>query len=150
MLESIKNLLKTLLKRSKYAMEVMDKTNGQMAIVEFLNENALLEVCEKTENVYLSCINSANQFSISGEVVKMNQALKQLQEKGARVTPLFFSPPFHSPLMKEAAEKFAVDVKNIRFEKQQIPVVSNVTGKLYEDGKEAGIYLTEQLTKPAQ
>lgn len=147
---SFEDGLKLLQKRGKYAMDTMKITNGQMAIVEFSNESDIQDVCNSMKNVYLSCINSKSQFSISGEAAEVLQALKQLQEKGARVTPLFWGPPFHCPLMKEAAGRFADDVKEIHFEKQRIPVVSNVTGKIYEQSKGMDMYLSEQLTKPVQ
>lgn len=147
---SFEDGLELVQKRSKYAVEAMKKTNGFMAIVEFLSESEVQEICMNMEHVYLSCSNSVNQYSISGEEDEMAQAFKQLQGKGARVTPLFFSPPFHCPLMNEVAIKFAEDLKKITFRKQLVSVISNVTGEIYEVTKDPGSYLMEQLTRPVQ
>ena len=58
--------------------------------------------------------------------------------------PLNVSGPFHSPLMKSAAENFAGVLSSLKFNATQIAVYANVTASPVEAGKEASL-LKEQI-----
>ena len=64
------------------------------------------EVSASGETVQLANINCPGQIVISGTREGVNKAMELAKEKGAkRALPLEVSGPFHSSLMKPAAEK---------------------------------------------
>ena len=60
-------------------------------------------------------------------------------KKGAkRVLPLPVSAPFHTLLMRDAADKLSDVIKNIHFSAPKIPILHNVNandGRLSEENK---------------
>ena len=61
--------------------------------------------------------------------------LKERKENGAkRAIPLKISGPFHSALMKPAAEKFQSVLNEITIQDTNIPVIANVTADVITSG----------------
>ncbi len=72
-------------------------------------------------------MNSAEQVVLSGDIGALREAVEKL--KGMAYKKAVFlnvSGPFHSPLMREAAEKLKVELKSIPAGVMAVPVVSNV------------------------
>jgi [acyl-carrier-protein] S-malonyltransferase len=87
--------------------------------------------------LYAANINSARQTVVSGSAPALAQAEKLFLAAGARrFVRLQVAGPFHSPLMKEAAEAFAPVLEQTAFADPPIPVFSNVTGKAVQTGAE--------------
>src|SRR5699024_2130858 len=99
-------------KRGELMEAAVPNKQGAMAAVLGLDADNLKEVTDQvTENgdsVQLANLNCPGQIVISGTVAGVEKASELAKEKGAkRVLPLQVSGPFHSELMKPAAEKFA-------------------------------------------
>jgi [acyl-carrier-protein] S-malonyltransferase len=72
-------------------------------------------------------MNSAEQVVLSGDMGALKEAVEKLKGIGyKKAVFLNVSGPFHSPLMKEAAEKLKVELKAIPAGVLTIPVVSNI------------------------
>jgi [acyl-carrier-protein] S-malonyltransferase len=72
-------------------------------------------------------MNSAEQVVLSGNVDALKEAVEKLKGIGyKKAVFLNVSGPFHSPLMREAAEKLKDELMNIPAGAMAIPVVSNV------------------------
>jgi [acyl-carrier-protein] S-malonyltransferase len=72
-------------------------------------------------------MNSAEQVVLSGDVGALQEAVEKLKGVGyKKAVFLNVSGPFHSPLMKEAADKLKVELDNIPGGDLTVPVVSNV------------------------
>ena len=71
--------------------------------------------------------NDPMQIVIAGSKAAVDKACEVLKAKGAkRALPLPVSAPFHSSLMKPAAEKLREKLAATVFEAPQIPVVNNI------------------------
>ncbi|MNI63914.1 Malonyl CoA-acyl carrier protein transacylase [compost metagenome] len=67
---------------------------------------------------------------------------------GKRAIPLEVSGPFHSSLMKEAADRLAAELKNVTFNAPSVPVIVNVTAAPVTDPEEIRELLVKQVFSP--
>jgi [acyl-carrier-protein] S-malonyltransferase len=72
-------------------------------------------------------LNSAEQVVLSGDMGALREAVEKLKGVGyKKAVFLNVSGPFHSPLMKDAADKLRWELKSIPAGDMTVPVVSNV------------------------
>ena len=130
--------------RGKAMQRAVDNIQGNdapgMAAVLGLNPSQVEKLLGewKIDDLYAANFNSPKQLVVSGTAAALTEAEKRFKEAGARrVVILQVAGPFHSPLMKEAAEQFAPALEKVTFKDPLIPVFSNVTGRQIKSGKEA-------------
>ncbi|MFB1049606.1 ACP S-malonyltransferase [Paraliobacillus sp. JSM ZJ581] len=137
--------------RGKLMEQAYPKGKGTMAAVLGLSQSQLqaeLDVIgqETNEIIEIANLNCPGQIVISGDKNAIDQAITKLKEAGAkRVLPLSVSGPFHSSLMKSAAESFAKSLDNIMIEDVTLPTYANVTAERVTDHTEIKQLLVEQL-----
>ncbi|XYH98674.1 ACP S-malonyltransferase [Sorangium sp. So ce1128] len=94
--------------------------------------------------------NSPDQIVISGPKDALERAREPLEKRGARSFILLpVSNAFHSRYMEPAAEEFAAYLRMFRFNRPEIPVVSNAGVGLYT-AESAVELLSKQLTSPVR
>jgi [acyl-carrier-protein] S-malonyltransferase len=140
-------------KRGEFMEEAVPNGEGTMAAVLGMDRDLLLDVCETVSSeghpVQLANLNCPGQIVISGSKLGVELASERAKEKGAkRVIPLQVSGPFHSALMKPAAEKFRKVLDEITIKDASIPVVANVTANELIKATEIKNKLIEQLYSP--
>ncbi|TDQ42388.1 ACP S-malonyltransferase [Aureibacillus halotolerans] len=140
-------------KRGELMEEAVPNGEGAMAAVlglaQELLEQAAKEVREAGDIVQLANLNCPGQIVVSGSVQGVAVLSEKAKELGARrVLSLEVSGPFHSELMKPAAEQFQAELANKEFRNAAIPVVSNVTAQAVTEGKQVANLLIEQLYSP--
>lgn len=106
---------------------------GGMAAILGLDDDTVRFVCETAQ---LECVgevvqavnfNSPGQIVIAGHKAAVEKACELAKAAGAkRALVLPVSAPFHSILLKPAADKLADALGNISFNAPSIPVVNNV------------------------
>lgn len=101
-----------------------EASGGAMTALIGFDRNALETAIAQTENVILANDNSAEQVVISGTEAAVKAICEQVKTK--RAIPLAVSGAFHSPLMADAAAKFATILSQTIFNEAKIPVISNV------------------------
>lgn len=146
-----KDTIRILKKRGELIQRIIDQKIGYMTIVERVSEGTILEQISKMgleDQVFISCKNTKEQFAISGTTEGMEIIEKVLVECNAIISPLIFSPPMHSPLMKSIKEEFYDFLKTIHYFPFRIPIISNVTGKAFSDSERIPELMAEQLVKP--
>ena len=105
-----------------------------------------LEVSNAGNSVQLANLNCPGQIVISGTTKGVELAGEKAKEAGAkRAIPLEVSGPFHSELMKPAAEKFASVLDDLDLVDAKIPVIANVTAAPIQDQADIKTKLVEQL-----
>ncbi|MBQ0042428.1 MAG: ACP S-malonyltransferase [Lachnospiraceae bacterium] len=121
-------------KRGLYMQEAYP-TGGAMAAVIALDLETTEKICEETEGIVgIANYNCPGQLVISGEETAVNVAMEKLKEAGAkRCIPLKVSGPFHSPLLKKAADQLAEELAGLTLEDPSIPYYSNVDATLVTD-----------------
>ncbi|MEO7336019.1 MAG: ACP S-malonyltransferase [Caldimonas sp.] len=112
---------------------------GAMAAILGLDAEAVRRGCdavasETGETVEAVNFNDPKQTVIAGTKAGVAQACEVLKASGAkRALPLPVSAPFHSSLMKPAAERLKERLAATRIESPRIPVVNNVDVVIRDD-----------------
>lgn len=143
--------IKIMMKRGELVTGIIDKNIGHMAIVE-QSDQETIEACIKAANaeasVFISCFNSNGQYAISGLNDKLDSVEQLLLDKEAVVSPLFSSPPIHSPVMNEACMEYLEYMSGFRFYPFHFPIISNYTGAPLSDPDKIAKSLTYHLIHP--
>ncbi|MFS1513236.1 ACP S-malonyltransferase [Chengkuizengella sp. SCS-71B] len=152
---SFEDALKTVRLRGEFMDQAVPKGKGTMAAVLGLGRERLEDLCkEVSQNVGLvemANINCPGQIVISGTTEGVQEIVEKGKEAGAkRVLPLEVSGPFHSTLMKDAADKLALTLDEITLNNPQVPVVANVTASMVTQPKEIQKLLVDQVCAPVQ
>lgn len=102
---------------------------------------------EGLTGLYVANLNSARQTVVSGMRDVLQKAESRFKAAGAkRFVPLAVGGPFHSPLMRRAADRFEVILDPVSFADPVIPFFSNVTGKQETSGAELKRLAAKQIT----
>lgn len=127
---------------------------GAMAAVLGLDAETIEHVTAeiaKSEPVQIANYNCPGQIVISGTKAGIDKAAEELKAAGAkRVMPLAVSGPFHSALMKPAAEKFGAVLKTVTLLDGDIPVVNNVDAEPLTDKALLEDKLIRQIYSPVR
>ncbi|MGA4720291.1 ACP S-malonyltransferase [Fictibacillus nanhaiensis] len=127
---------------------------GTMAAVIGFDQERLetitKEVSNGEESVQIANLNCPGQIVISGTVGGVEKASALAKEEGAKVIPLQVSGPFHSSLMKPAADKFNEILDQIVINEAKTPVIANVTAKAIINRDDIKEKLIEQLYSPVR
>lgn len=142
-------------KRGEFMENAVPNGEGTMAAVLGLDREKLgavtNEVTESGHLVQLANINCPGQIVISGTAKGVELAGVKAKEAGAkRVLPLEVSGPFHSELMKPAAEKLKEVLGNMAIQSIKIPVIANVTATEMTEATDIKEKLIRQLYSPVQ
>jgi len=142
-------------KRGEYMDEAVPAGQGAMSAILGMSaeelEKITNEVTENGDSVQLANLNCPGQIVISGTANGVEKASALAKENGAkRAIPLVVSGPFHSELMKPAAEKFDQVLSELSFKDAAIPVVANVTAQPVQSHQEIKDLLVKQLYSPVR
>jgi [acyl-carrier-protein] S-malonyltransferase len=103
---------------------------GMVALIGANMEKVQPVLNDISHNEYVAVpanMNSAEQVVLSGDMGALKEAVEKLKGVGyKKAVFLNVSGPFHSPLMKDAAEKLKVELSGIPGGDLTMPVVSNV------------------------
>ena len=142
-------------KRGQFMQEAVPVGHGGMAAIIGLADEVIVDACAKaTEaagDVQAVNFNCPGQTVIAGTTKGVEAAVEIMKEAGAKkAVVLPVSAPFHSTLMKPAAEKLAAELDKITIRDAKIPVVSNFTGKLETAADEIKANLVAQADHPVK
>jgi [acyl-carrier-protein] S-malonyltransferase len=103
------------------------------------------------ESVQAANFNDPAQTVISGSKAAVEKACELLKANGAkRALPLPVSAPFHSSLMKPAAEKLRARLADIEFAAPQIALVNNIDVSVQSDAEAIRDALYRQAFGPVR
>lgn len=140
-------------KRGLLMEEAVPAGQGGMAAVLGLDREVVDAICaslrEQGKVVEPANYNCPGQLVISGEKEAVDQAGKEAEEKGARrVVSLPVSGPFHSRLMKPAAEKMEAVLAALPLSPATLPVVTNVSARPETEAEAIRRTLVKQIYSP--
>jgi [acyl-carrier-protein] S-malonyltransferase len=140
--------------RGQLMQEAAPAGTGAMAAVLGAEDALVLEVCKAAsddEIVVPANFNSPGQIVIGGHAAAVDQALAMLGERGVRkAVKLAVSVPSHTPLMREAANRLAEAMNNLRWHAPKLPIVQNVDAEVHEGVESIRGALVRQLYLPVQ
>ncbi len=148
---SDRDLLDLIRKRGIYMQNAYPAGGGMCAILGL--ETELVEkACEETDGyVRIANYNCPGQLIITGEKAPVTNAAKKCSELGAKKTvELNVSGPFHSSLLKDAADKLAEELKNVSINNPGIPYVCNVDATEVTNNENIAKLLSDQVISPVK
>ncbi|GMA99297.1 ACP S-malonyltransferase [Pelosinus sp. IPA-1] len=142
-------------KRGLFMQEAVPLGEGSMAAILGSERQLVVEICEKAQvefgSVQAVNFNCPGQIVIAGKTLAVEKATEMLKAAGAkRAVILPVSAPFHSTLMKPAAEKLAVELSKITINDASIPVVANINGQAITNKQEIEVSLVKQADHPVE
>jgi [acyl-carrier-protein] S-malonyltransferase len=127
--------------RGKYMQEAVPVGKGKMFAILKVPGNIITEACAAVSTpgseVMPANFNDPSQIVISGESEACQRAVKWLAEnykESHRAIELNVSAPFHSSLMKPAAEKLKETFKRFHWHENKIPYIANIDATEYVAG----------------
>ncbi|MBT8138930.1 MAG: ACP S-malonyltransferase [Gammaproteobacteria bacterium] len=142
-------------KRGQYMQTAVPVGAGAMAAVLGLDDDVIVAACAAactgSEVVEAVNFNSPGQVVIAGSAAAVDRASAALSDAGAkRVAKLPVSAPFHTSLMRPAAESLALDIDALAFSAPRVPIVHNVNAQPETNPTRIKALMIEQTASPVQ
>jgi [acyl-carrier-protein] S-malonyltransferase len=144
--------------RAAAMQEAVPVGTGAMAAILGLDDDKIREACAEAavaigngEVVEPVNFNAPGQTVIAGSKAAVERACEACKARGAkRAVLLPVSAPFHSSLIRPAADKLAARLAELRFSAPQIPVINNVDVALQSDSEKIKDALIRQAYSPVR
>lgn len=140
--------------RGRLMQAAVPPGQGAMAAILGLDDETVIEVCEKTaqdEVVAAANFNAPSQVVIAGTAAAVDRAVALAKQRGAKkAVPLAVSVPAHCELMRPAAEKLAERLHALTLRVPEIPVIQNTDVQAHDDPERIGDALIRQLYSPVR
>jgi len=146
--------------RAQAMQDAVPVGTGAMAAILGMDAQRVIEGCAEaarsfgtntSEVVEAVNFNDPAQTVIAGSKAAVEKACEVLKANGAkRALPLPVSAPFHSSLMKPAAEKLRERLAATAFAAPRIPVINNIEVKVESDPDRIRAALYEQAFGPVR
>jgi [acyl-carrier-protein] S-malonyltransferase len=138
--------------RGAFMQEAVPFGRGAMAAVIGVEDDVIREICRQVAGddvVSPVNYNSPGQVVIAGDAAAVERAIEGLKAAGAKRPMLLpVSAPFHTSLMRPAADNLAEHIHNTRFNPPAIPVVHNVHARTETDPAAIKSLMIEQIYSP--
>ena len=137
--------------RGDAMQEAVPVGEGAMAALLGLDFDAAKAAAEEGSEGDEICVaandNAPGQVVISGHKAAVERAIEAAKAKGAKRGMLLpVSAPFHSPLMRPAADRMESALADVVFDRPTIPIVTNVTAAPETDPDKLKALLVDQVT----
>lgn len=140
--------------RAQAMQDAVPAGTGAMAAVLGLDDAGIAAACSESaqgECVEAVNFNAAGQTVIAGHKGAVERAVAACKARGAkRAVILPVSAPFHSAMMKPAADKLAARLAQIDFSSLMFPLINNVDVKMEDDADRIRDALIRQAYSPVR
>jgi len=139
--------------RGKFMQEAVPVGEGAMAAVLGMEREQVEKLCEEIssgEVLTPANFNSPGQIVIAGHSKAVERAIQRVKQEGKKAVLLPVSAPFHSPLMKPAAERLEKALEEISVSDLKIPVVTNVEAEANTSKDRVKGLLVAQVSSPVR
>ncbi len=151
---AFEDAVKLVQQRGKFMQEAVPAGQGAMAAIIGLDDTAILAACDAAAQgdvVTAVNFNSPGQVVIAGAAAAVERASVLCKEAGAKRTlPLPVSAPFHTELMRPAAERLAEQIAATPFAAPRVPVIHNVNAAAQADPEQIKALMVEQIYSPVR
>jgi len=149
---AFKDAVKLVQLRGKYMQQAVPAGVGAMAAIIGLDDESINAACAEAsgdEVVAAVNFNSPGQVVIAGHASAVERAIEGCKSAGAkRAMPLPVSAPFHTSLMKPAADQLADQIGATNFSAPTTPIVHNVNAQTETDPVKIKGLMIEQIYTP--
>ena len=144
--------LKMVKARGEFIGQASKDNPGAMAAIIGMQKDALIDICKQASVVGV-CepvnFNSPGQIVISGTTQALTKAVELAKANGAlKAVMLNVSGPFHSSLMKSAAEKMKVELEKYNFVQPKYPIITNCDAQFTKDSSLIKEKSVKQICNP--
>ena len=140
--------------RGKYMQQAVPVGQGAMAAIIGLDDQEILNACAEAGDlgvVDAVNFNAPGQVVIAGSNDAVERAMEICKAAGAkRALPLPVSAPFHTSLMKPAADNLAEMVNAVSFRAPEVPIMHNVHARNEQDPEAIKALMLEQIYSPVK
>jgi len=138
--------------RAQSMQEAVPEGRGAMAAILMLEDQKVMDACAQAGGeVQAVNFNAPGQVVIAGEKAAVERAIEACKAMGAkRAMPLPVSAPFHSSLMKPAAEKLMGYLQKTAIAAPRIAVVNNVDVAIVNEPGKIRDALVRQAASPVR
>ncbi len=157
---SLHDAVQTVRLRAAAMQEAVPAGTGAMAAVLGMSAADVIAICAEAsapggvaagEVAEAVNFNDPMQTVIAGSKLGVEKVSELLKARGAkRCLPLPVSAPFHSSLMKPAAEKLRIKLARLIFHAPQIPIVNNIDVAVQTDADKIRDALVRQAFGPVR
>lgn len=143
-------------KRGKFMAEAVPDGRGAMYAIIGLDKELVKEACKEAvaEGLGLAVpanYNAPGQIVIAGKTEAVARAAELSKEKGAKMAVrLKVSGPFHTELLKPAADKLSKELRKMTISPMNIPVYTNVNARVVESENDIIPILEKQICCPVR
>jgi [acyl-carrier-protein] S-malonyltransferase len=138
--------------RAQAMQDAVPKGQGAMAAIMGGDDGAVMSACaEAAQGQVCEAVNfnAPGQLVIAGHKEAVERAIGLAKQKGAKRGVLLpVSAPFHSTLLRPAAEQLASRLAEVRIDTPKIPVIHNVDVAQHSDHDEIREALARQAANP--
>jgi [acyl-carrier-protein] S-malonyltransferase len=151
---SLQDALRLVVARAEAMQHAVPEGQGAMAALLGLDDDVVRAVCaEAAQGQVLEAVNlnSPGQVVIAGNKAAVERGIEVAKTKGAKIAKILpVSVPSHCALMKPAAEKLAVLLKQTTIHAPSFPVLHNVDVKNHVGADAIRDALVKQLYSPVR
>jgi len=138
--------------RGAFMQQAVPVGIGAMAAIMGIDDQIVIDACAEAAQDQIAAavnFNAPGQVVIAGDAAAVARAVDICKKAGAkRAVELPVSAPFHTSLMRPAADNLSVLVQQKSFSAPQIPVLHNVHAKTEDDPERIKSLMLEQIYKP--
>jgi [acyl-carrier-protein] S-malonyltransferase len=145
------DVLRLVVARGRLMHDVSSRLDGGMLAVSGLDlaiVDSIVADVARSHVLGIANHNTPAQTVISGERAGLARAARLLALLGGRCVPLEAGGPWHSPLLRPAAERFVEVLRAVKFHDARVPVVLNVSGSALTGAAEIHAQLEQQMCSP--
>jgi acyl transferase domain-containing protein/acyl carrier protein len=125
---SLEDALKLVVARGRL-MQALPRGGGMLAVQSSEAVVAPM-VLEHADRLSIAAVNGPEQVVVAGAAELLKGLAAGLASRGIEATPLAVSHAFHSPLLEPMLDAFERLACEVTYRAPQLPVVSNVSGRL--------------------
>lgn len=146
---SLSQVVPLVQKRGRFMQEAVPEGIGKMSAILGLSEDKIREACNEAKTygiVEPANFNCPGQIVIGGEIKAVDEAARLSKEKGAMKTiDLPVSAPFHTSMLKPAADKLKIELDKITIGDLKTPLISNVNADFITGSGDVKSLLYQQV-----
>jgi [acyl-carrier-protein] S-malonyltransferase len=138
--------------RAQSMQEAVPQGQGAMAAILNLDDREVVAACAEAGGIVQAVnFNAPGQVVIAGEKQAVERAIEKCKARGAkRAMPLPVSAPFHSTLMRPAAQKLKSYLGRVTLVAPKIAVINNVDVAIQRDPAVIKDALVRQAASPVR
>jgi acyl transferase domain-containing protein/acyl-CoA synthetase (AMP-forming)/AMP-acid ligase II len=124
---------------------------GAMVAIAASEAEVAAAIAPHQGEVAIAAVNGPSSVVISGTRTAVESIAAQFAAAGTQIHALTVSHAFHSPLMAPMLDPFERAIRDVAFATPRVPLVSNLTGRLFHPGEVPdATYWRQHIEHPVQ